>query len=128
MIMDARFYKCDTCGNIITFLNASGMSVSCCGKEMREIFANTEDEMSEKHVPQIVGCKNKVTVQIGEKQHPMNEEHFIQWILIDTKSGMQFKRLNPYDEPKAVFKLCDGDELLAAYALCNVHGLWGTQA
>lgn len=126
--MDIKFYQCDKCGNVITFLKASGMPVSCCGEPMREVLTNTVDGVFEKHVPQINGCGNKITVKIGETAHPMSEEHFIEWILINTKSGMQLKKLKPMDEPKAVFKLCDGDELLAAYAMCNVHGLWLTQA
>ncbi|MBO6061828.1 MAG: superoxide reductase, partial [Clostridia bacterium] len=27
-------------------------------------------------------------------------------------------------EPKAYFALVEGDEAVAAYAYCNLHGLW----
>ena len=30
-------------------------------------------------------------------------------------------------EPVAQFVLADGDEALAAYAYCNLHGFWKTQ-
>ena len=27
-------------------------------------------------------------------------------------------------EPKVCFSLCQGDEVQAVYAYCNLHGLW----
>ena len=32
--------------------------------------------------------------------------------------------LSPGDEPKAEFTLAPGDEALAVYEWCNLHGLW----
>ena len=43
---------------------------------------------------------------------------------IETKAGGQFASLKPGEEPKAVFLLGDGDEFIAAYEYCNLHGLW----
>jgi superoxide reductase len=58
----------------------------------------------------------------------MVEEHWIQWIYLETKEGVQRKCLNPGDEPKAVFALNDGDKAVAAYEYCNLHGLWKKEA
>lgn len=33
-------------------------------------------------------------------------------------------KLDYTDKPKAEFKLADGEELIAAYEYCNLHGLW----
>ncbi|MEG0901638.1 MAG: desulfoferrodoxin family protein, partial [Clostridia bacterium] len=34
------------------------------------------------------------------------------------------KELHPNQKPQACFALCDGDEVIAAYEYCNIHGLW----
>ena len=54
----------------------------------------------------------------------MVEAHYIEWIVIETKRGSQKVKLNPEEEPKAEFILADGDEFVAAYEYCNLHGLW----
>ena len=54
----------------------------------------------------------------------MLPEHYIEWIMLQTKQGNQHKGLNPGDEPKACFAICEGDEVEAAFAFCNLHGLW----
>ena len=54
----------------------------------------------------------------------MVEEHFIEWIALQTKQGNQRKALKPGEAPEACFKICDGDEVVAVYAYCNLHSLW----
>ena len=78
----------------------------------------------EKHIPVYKGEGNKVFVDVGSIAHPMIEEHFIEWVSIQTKFGNQRKQLTPGSEPKVCFSLCDGDEVEAVYAYCNLHGLW----
>ena len=34
------------------------------------------------------------------------------------------KDLKPGDKPEVCFPLCEGDEVEAVYAYCNLHGLW----
>lgn len=119
-----KFFKCETCGNIIHFMNESGVPVMCCGQKMQELVPGTSDGAAEKHVPVIAQDGNKVTVMIGEVAHPMVEAHYIQWIVLETKKGAQCAYLNPEEEPKAEFVLADGDEVVAAYEYCNLHGLW----
>ena len=67
---------------------------------------------------------NKVHVTVGAVEHPMAEEHYIEWVSLQTKSGNQRKALQPGQEPKTCFALCEGDEVEAVYAYCNLHGLW----
>ena len=44
-------------------------------------------------------------------------------IAIETDKGFYKKYLNPGEEPKATFTLTD-EKFVAAYELCNKHGLW----
>ena len=118
------FYICKHCGNIIAYVRDSGVPVVCCGEKMQRIEPNTTDGAHEKHVPVIEVEGNKVTVKIGSVEHPMIEEHQIEWIALQTKQGNQRKELKPGDAPMACFSLCDGDEVEAAYEYCNLHGLW----
>lgn len=119
-----RFFICDTCGNIISHIKDSGVRVVCCGKTMRELIPNTKDAAAEKHVPVIKAAGKIVEVTVGSVEHPMLPEHYIQWIAIHTKQGNQRKELKPGDKPTACFSLCEGDEVIEAYAFCNLHELW----
>ena len=74
-----KFYICETCGNIITHVNASGVPVVCCGKPMKELVPGTTDAAVEKHVPVYTVEGNTGTVQVGSVEHPMLDGHFIQW-------------------------------------------------
>lgn len=119
-----KFYLCEHCGNIITFVHSAGVPVMCCGQKMTEIVPGTTDAAVEKHVPVVSVSGSTVTVKVGSVEHPMVPEHFIQWIALETKQGSQIKHLTPNDPPQAVFALAEGDEVVAAYAYCNLHGLW----
>ncbi len=119
-----KFYKCNTCGNIITKLVDSKVPVSCCGSAMEELKPGTTDAALEKHVPSVTVDGNVVKVQVGEVEHPMLDEHFIQFIVLETANGSQTKTLNPGEKPAAEFVVADGDKPVAVYEYCNLHGLW----
>lgn len=119
-----KFYVCEHCGNMVTFLNESGVPMVCCGQKMTELVPGTVDAAVEKHVPDVTVDGNTVTVKVGSVEHPMVEAHYIQWIALETKQGSQIKYLKPEQKPQAVFTLADGDELVATYEYCNLHGLW----
>lgn len=119
-----KYYICERCGNIIEFVLDKGVPVMCCGTKMTELVPGTSDGAQEKHVPVVAVQENKVIVTVGEVEHPMMEKHFIEWIAIETKRGSQKINLSYTDAPKAEFALSNGDEFIAAYAYCNLHGLW----
>lgn len=119
-----KFYRCAHCGNIIAFVENKGVPVVCCGEKMNEIAANTTDAALEKHVPVYEIKDGIVKVTIGEVDHPMLEEHFIQWVALETKEGKQRKILKPGQKPEVSFALTEGDEIVAVYEYCNLHGLW----
>ena len=118
------FYKCEHCGNIIAHINDSGVRCVCCGEEMKPLVPNTSDGAGEKHVPVIKIDGHTVTVSVGSVEHPMLDAHYIMWIMLETKDGRQRKSLKPGEKPVATFALTEGDEVIAAYEYCNLHGLW----
>lgn len=119
-----KFYRCKHCGNIIAYAFSSGVDVICCGEEMQELVPGTVDASKEKHIPVITLNGNKVTINVGSVAHPMIDAHFIQWIALETKYGNQRHELKPNEEPSATFTINDNDEVVAAYAFCNLHMLW----
>ena len=119
-----KFYSCEHCDNIIEFVKDAGVPVMCCGQKMKELVPGKSDGAKEKHLPVVTVNGDKVTVEIGSVEHPMTEEHYIQWIAIETTRGSQRVKLEHTDKPKAEFKLADGEKVVAAYEYCNLHGLW----
>ncbi len=119
-----KFYMCKTCGNIITKMKDTSAPVMCCGKTMEELIPGSVDASKEKHIPIYTLDGNKVFVMVGETEHPMAEEHFIEWIAVETDSGIQTKYLSPGQSPAASFGISSQDRLVAVYAYCNLHGLW----
>lgn len=78
----------------------------------------------EKHIPLIEKTGQRIVVKVGSVFHPMTNEHSIGWVFLETEKGGQIVKLNPNSEPVAEFCVADGDEAVAAYAYCNLHGLW----
>ena len=116
--------RCEGCGKIVAVVKGSACPTKCCGEPMVEMVPNTTDGAHEKHVPVIKVEGNLVTVTVGSVEHPMLEEHSIEWIMLETKEGRQRKTLKPGMKPKAVFAITEGDEVVAAYEYCNLHGFW----
>lgn len=118
------FYRCKHCGNLVLMMHKSGVPLICCGEDMELLSANTTDGATEKHVPVVTRAGNKVHIAIGSMAHPMIEAHYIQWIVLETKNGVQIKYLKPNEEPAADFDVDENDTLIKAYEYCNLHGLW----
>ena len=109
---------------IIMLIMGGGQEISCGGKPMNFLTANTTDAAQEKHVPQVTVDGKKISVQVGSVEHPMTEAHLILWIYLQTKRGGQYVHLTASDKPVAEFIVADDDEPIAAYEFCNLHGLW----
>jgi superoxide reductase len=122
--MEMKFYRCKHCGQIVAVVKKTGVPIICCGEAMEEIVPGTTDAAVEKHVPVYSVDGTKVTVTVGSVEHPMQPEHYIEWIALKTASGNQRKALKPGDKPEAVFAIVDGDSVEAVYAYCNLHSLW----
>lgn len=124
--MKSVFYICRHCGNLIEMVQESGVPVVCCGEKMEALVPNTTEASGEKHLPVVTVENGVVHVQVGSAAHPMQPEHFIQWIYLRTENGSQRKILKPGDAPSADFAL-NGDKPVAVHAYCNLHGLWMTE-
>lgn len=122
--MEVRIYRCKHCGQMVAMVDKKKCPVMCCGEPMEELVPCSTDAAVEKHVPVYEVKDNLVTVTVGSIEHPMSEEHYIEWVLLKTKQGNQRKALQPGDEPKVCFSICEGDEVEAVYAYCNLHSLW----
>lgn len=120
-----QFYICPECGLITETLHASGVTPTCCGLRMDELKPNTVEASGEKHMPVVSVDGDAVTVNVGSIDHPMQEEHLIEWVQLVTEHGVQRRTLQPGQTPKVTFHL-DGDKPVAVYAYCNLHGLWKT--
>ena len=115
-------YKCCICGNIVEVLTGGAGELVCCGQPMENLAAKSADQGKEKHVPVIEKVNGAVTVKIGSVPHPMEPDHYIEWIevLADGKAYRQF--LQPGQAPEATFNISAGS--ITAREHCNKHGLW----
>ena len=85
----AKFYVCETCGNLVGMVHASGVPMMCCGKKMTELVPGTVEASKEKHIPVATVEDGKVIVNVGSVDHPMTEEHLIEWVYLETCCGGQ---------------------------------------
>ena len=117
-----QVYKCEICGNIIEVLHGGAGALVCCGQPMKLLEEKTQDEGREKHVPVIEKTEKGVRVKVGSVEHPMEEQHLIEWIEL-VADGVSFRKfLEPGEKPEAEF--CVSAESLSAREYCSVHGLW----
>ncbi len=123
-----KFYHCKHCGNVVVYMFESGVQVVCCGEKMQALEAGVVDAAKEKHVPVLDVKGGKVTVKVGSVPHPMEEKHYIPFVVLETSAGYQVRHLKPGDAPEAVFGLGEGETAVAAYEYCNLHGLWKVNA
>jgi superoxide reductase len=103
----------------------NGAPLSCCGEAMKEVVPNTVEASREKHLPVLAYAGGAISVSIGQTEHPMAEEHHIEFVYVETENGGLRRRLNVGDKPFLSVAL-DDETPVAVYAYCNLHGLWKT--
>ena len=113
-----KIYQCENCKKTIISKDA----IEVCG--WKELIADSTDAAQEKHVPVVSVNGKEIKVEVGSVTHPMTEEHFIEWVAIETEKGYQVKYLSANVLPVCNFVLADGETLINVYAYCNLHGLW----
>ncbi|MGM9662300.1 MAG: desulfoferrodoxin family protein [Oscillospiraceae bacterium] len=121
---ETRFYICEHCGNIVGKIHDAGVSLVCCGQEMKPLVPGTVEASAEKHIPVVTVENGLVKVTVGAAEHPMTDAHLIQWVYLQTASGGQRKVLAPGAAPSVAFALTEDEKPVAVYAYCNLHGLW----
>ena len=117
-----QIYQCEVCGNIVEVLHEGQGDLVCCGQSMKLFIENTVDAAREKHLPVVEKAAGGFKVKVGSVAHPMEEEHYIEWveIIVDGKAYRQF--LKPGVAPEATFDV--KAEKVTAREYCNLHGLW----
>ncbi len=122
MTKKLQIYKCEICGNIVEVLHEGVGELVCCGQPMALLSEKTEDQGNEKHVPVIESTEKGIKVKVGTVTHPMEENHYIEWIEVIADGRAYRKFLSPGDSPEADFAITA--EKVEAREYCNVHGLW----
>lgn len=117
-----QVYKCEKCGNIVEVMHGGGPALKCCAETMVLLGENTKDAALEKHVPVIEKIDGGVRVKVGAVEHPMNDDHYIEWIEVLSGNKVYRRYLNPGEKPVAEFKLDSKDVTAREY--CNLHGHW----
>lgn len=139
-----QVYKCNICGNIVQILHIGGGELVCCGQPMElqteqaptqgrdpdseDIGAPTQgrdsdsEDIGKKHLPVIEKTAKGIKVKIGSIEHPMEQEHYIEWIEIMVNDNVGKRFLKPGDKPEAEFPV--KHENIQIHAYCNIHGLW----
>ena len=117
-----EIYRCPVCGNIVEVLNAGAGELVCCGKPMILLKENTTDAAQEKHVTVVEKTTNGYHVRVGSVEHPMLNEHYIQWIELLTPKSVLRCELKPGCKPEAT--IFTNEECLCVREYCNLHGLW----
>jgi len=122
---EVKFFRCNHCGNLVAKIHDAGVPLVCCGEKMQELVPGSVDAAVEKHLPVVKVEGDTLTVTVGSVDHPMTEEHWIEWVYVLTDKGGQRKEMHPGDKPELTFAL-GGDKPVSVFAYCNLHGLWRT--
>jgi superoxide reductase len=122
MTKRGQVYKCEVCGNIVELLHTGAGTLVCCNQPMKLMDEKTADFTTEKHVPIIERISGGWRVTVGSTLHPMEAQHYIEWIELVAEGRICRKYLKPGDAPTAEFQT--PADMVTAREYCNVHGLW----
>jgi superoxide reductase len=117
-----QIYKCEVCGNIVEMLHPGQGQMVCCNQDMVLYKENTVDASIEKHIPVVSKNPQGFNVKVGSVTHPMDENHYIEWIEIISGDKAYRQFLKPGQSPEAGFCI-DGNDAVAR-EFCSLHGLW----
>ena len=123
-----NLYRCKICGNLVeVVLEGEGVLV-CCNEEMELLQPGTKDGAKEKHIPVIEILGTTKIIKIGSIPHPMEKEHYIQFIeaISNDKRYVKRKYLYENEEPEMIIKCLNNDDFFAR-EYCNIHGLYSNK-
>jgi superoxide reductase len=139
-----KYYVCQVCGHI-EFGSAPAHCPVCFAptekfKEDGAAIMPAEKEGKEKHVPQLIvtnecglipdACRD-VHIKVGSVPHPMQEDHWIQWVDIYVNKRFTARyQLTPENLQAAVGVHLKNSVTgtLTAIEHCNKHGNWMAEA
>ena len=119
-----EIYRCSKCGLQMEITVCSDVVPPvCCGIPMQLQMENSQDAAVEKHVPVVEAREDGILVKVGSVEHPMTEEHYIEWIEVINGAYVNRYYLKPGELPQAAFYVSLSPKLIIR-ASCNIHGLW----
>ncbi|MBE6376374.1 MAG: hypothetical protein E7050_07905 [Lentisphaerae bacterium] len=119
-----EIYRCSKCGLQMEITVCSDVVPPvCCGIPMQLQMENSQDAAVEKHVPVVEAREDGILVKVGSVEHPMTEEHYIEWIEVINGAYVNRYYLKPGELPQAAFYVPLSPKLIIR-ASCNIHGLW----
>lgn len=113
--------RCNKCGAMVEVINdckCDECGIKCCGDVMDVVRSNSVDASVEKHKPTYEVIGSYVVVSVN---HVMEEDHYIEYIALDSDKINGKKYFKAGEVAKAVFPYIPGSKL---YGYCNKHGLW----
>ena len=113
--------KCKSCGAMVKVLKdctCENCGIKCCGEEMEILVPNSVEASLEKHIPTYEKVEDEIFVKVN---HPMDKEHYIEWITLVKDNKEYTVNLYPEQNAECRFKYIPGSTI---YAYCNKHGLW----
>jgi len=82
----------------------------------------SKDVGLEKHAPVIEKTETNIKIKVGSVPHPMEENHYIEWVELISDGRIYRRFLKPGDNPEAEFEI--KAEKIEAREYCSAHGLW----
>jgi superoxide reductase len=120
-VSPGEVYKCGVCGIVVAVLDAGAGEPICCGQPMT---LQQPDRAGEEHChrPIVTSNDDGVAIEVGSSPHPMQGEHFIQWVELTRRVGhVERIDLSPGEPPAVRFS---PGPCQAVRIYCNRHGLW----
>ena len=117
---ELKLKRCLKCGALVKVLQDCNCNdgIMCCGEKMQDVVANSMDASFEKHVPTYQKEGNDIIVTVN---HVMEEEHYIEWVLVKYENENREIFFKPGDD--ASFRV-PYEKGALIYSYCNKHGLW----
>ena len=113
--------KCKSCGAMVKVIKdctCENCGIKCCGEEMEILVPNSVEASLEKHIPTYEKVEDEIFVEVN---HPMEKEHYIEWVTLVKDNQEYTVILYPEQNAECRFKYIPGSTI---YAYCNKHGLW----
>ena len=78
---ELKLKRCLKCNNLVE--DTLNKEIICCGEVMQDVIPNENDASKEKHLPNYEVVGDKLIISVN---HVMEEEHFIEWLMVKGKN------------------------------------------
>jgi superoxide reductase len=125
MVKRSDVYKCHEGITVEIMRDGSCVKLDCCGQPMELQSEKTvqSEGAKEKHVPVLEKSGSGSKVKVGAVPHPMEADHYIEWIEVINGDYVNRRYLKPGQAPESEFYVPVQPGLVVR-AYCNKHGLW----